>query len=164
MMAQSLPPADRVMLFHGLLQAFVELTNPHAIVFKHSQQVVAPETYLVSCDEPPIQRHGAVNVRFFRVSNSDTDDMVMDTRGLDEIGLHDLQCHFRELDPNDVSAVLYNTAFYIVENGPVIESGHTIPGTGPDSKWRCRFENSLLDPQRELLDLNPGPPYAAGHR
>lgn len=164
MMARLLEPIDRLKLFHGVLQAFVEITRPHAIVFSHSQQIIAPDAYLASCDQAPIHRPGSLNVRFFRIKNSDNDDMLMDTRGLDEIGLYDLQCHFRDLDPNDVSRVLYNTALYIAENGAVIESGHTITGTTPESKWKCQFENSLLEPKRVLLDLNPGSPFAAGNR
>ena len=164
MMSRNLEPIERIRLFHGVLQAFAEITQPHAIVFSHSQQVVAGDAYLKSCSDDPIQRLGSLNVRFFNISNSDTDDVIMDVRGLDEIGLHDLQCHFRDLDPNAVSRVLFNTGLYIFENGPVIESGQTVAGTEPNSKWLCQFENSLLEPQRELLDLNPGSPFAAGGR
>jgi hypothetical protein len=164
MMARGLEPAERIRLFHGVLQAVVEITKPHAIAFWHSQQIVAADAYLESCSMDPIQRLGSLNVRFFNISNSDSNDMVMDTRGLDEIGLHDLQCHFYGLDPNDVSQMLFNTGLYIFENGSVIESGQTIAGTEPESKWACQFEESLLEPKRELLDINPGAPYAAGGR
>jgi hypothetical protein len=104
-----------------------------------------------------------LNVRFFKVSNSDG-DMIMDTRGLDAIGLPDLQCHFRGLDANGVARVLFNAAVYIFENGAVIETGHTMEGIEPGSRWRCQFENSLLEPKRNVLDFNPGKPYAAGNR
>src|SRR5262249_26981222 len=144
-------------LFHGVLRAMIEETAPDALVFKHSQQVVAPADYLAACYKAPIFRPGSLNVRFFNVSNSDG-DTIMDTRGLEEIGLHDLQCHFRDLDPNEVSRVLYNTALYLFEKGPIIETGQTVAGIEPDSKWRCQFENSMLDPKREVLDLNPGKP------
>lgn len=164
MMAQGLEPGERVRLFHGVLQALTEITRPHAIVFHHTQQVVAGDSYLESCDRESIERPGSLNVRFFNISNSETGDMMMDTRGLDEIGLHDLQCHFRDLDPNSVSRVLFNTALYIYQSGPVIESGQTVAGIEPDSKWLCQFEDSLLDPQRDVLDLNPGEPFAAGGR
>lgn len=163
MMARPLPPPDRLSLFHGVLQAVIEITAPDALVFKHSQQVVSPTDYQAACVEKPILRPGALNVRFFKIGNSDG-DMLMDTRGLADIGLHDLQCHFRQLNPDDVSRVLLNTAIYIFENGPVIESGQTVAGIGPASKWRCQFENSLVEPRREVLDLNPGEPYAAGDR
>jgi hypothetical protein len=163
MMARLLPPQARVTLFHGVLRAMIELTNPHALVFKHTQQVVAPKDYLAACSGEPIHRPGTLNVRFFNIANSGG-DMVMDTRGLEEIGLHDLQCHYRGLEPNAVSRVLYNTAVYIFQRGPVIESGQTVAGTEPGSKWRCQFEESLLEPKRELLDLNHGAPHAAGNR
>lgn len=163
MMARLLPPQDRVSLFHGVLRAMIEVTGPDALVFKHSQQVVAPADYLSACSQPPIFRPGSLNVRFFNISNSDG-DMIMDTRGLEEIGLHDVQCHFRELDPNAVSRQLYNIALYIFEKGPIIQSGQTVPGIEPGTTWSCQFEDSLLEPKREVLDLNPGTPYAAGNR
>jgi hypothetical protein len=163
MMARLLSPQDRVTLFHGVLRAVIEVTGPDALVFKHSQQVIAPADYLAACGGDPILRPGSLNVRFFNISNSDG-DMIMDTRGLVEVGLHDLQCHFRELDPTEVGRVLFNTAVYILENGPIIESGQTVAGIEPKSKWRCQFENSLLEPKREVLDLNPGKPYSAGKR
>lgn len=163
LMARPLPPPVRARLFHGVLQATIETTEPDALVFKHAQQVVDPAEYLSACDLDPILRPGSLNVRFFNISNSDG-DKVMDTRGLTELGLHDLQCHFRGLDPDDVARVLFNTAVYVFEKGPVIESGQTVAGIEPDSKWRCQFEDSLLEPKREVLDLNPGKPYAAGGR
>jgi hypothetical protein len=163
MMASLLPPQDRLSLFHGVLRAMIEVTSPAALVFKHSQQVIEPADYLSACGEAPILRPGSLNVRFFNISNSDG-EMIMDTRGLAEIGLHDLQCHFRDLDPTGVARVLYSTAVYIVEKGAVIASGQTVAGIEADSKWRCQFENSLLEPKREILDLDPGKPYAAGKR
>lgn len=163
MMARLLPPQVRVSLFHGVLRAMIELTAPEALVCKHSQQVVAPADYLAACSDEPFFRPGALNVRFFNIADSDG-EKVMDTRGLEEIGLHDLQCHFRKLEPNAVSQVLYNTALHIYQRGPVIESGQTVAGIEPGSKWRCQFENALVEPKRELLDLNPGKPYAAGKR
>jgi hypothetical protein len=163
MMARFLSPGDRVLLFHGVLRAVIEVAEPDALVFKHSQQVVRPQDYLAACDQDPILRPGSLNVRLFMISNTDG-DMLMDTRGLTEIGLHDLQCHFRKLDPKSVANVLFNTAAYIFERGPVIQSGQTVAGIASGSKWRCQFEDSLLEPKRQVLDLNPGKPHAAGNR
>ncbi|MEM6572105.1 MAG: DUF4261 domain-containing protein [Planctomycetota bacterium] len=176
MMASGLPPVERLRLFHGVLQAVVEAAPPAGMVAKHGQQVVSSAAYLASCDAPPLQRAGAFNVRLFRVDGSEG-EVVMDTRGLDEVGLHDIQCHFRGLDPNEVEGVLRNIGAYVVDRGPVIESGHTVPGVGPGvgpgagpdgaaeaPSWRCQFEKAIVGPERELLDLDPGAPHAAGHR
>lgn len=161
MMARGLDAPDRVRLFHGVLQAVIEQTAPNTLVFKHSQQVLDPAAYLGALGDSPIQRPGTLNVRFFKISNSDG-DMLMDTRGLDEIGLPDLQCHYRNLDPQSVARLLFNTALYLFEQGAVIESGHTIAGINPNSKWTCQYEDSLVEPKRVVLNLNPGPGFAAG--
>jgi hypothetical protein len=63
-----------------------------------------------------------------------------------------------------LSRVLYNIALYIFDKGPVIESGQTVAGIQPGSKWCCQFEDSMLDPKREVLDINPGKSFAAGER
>jgi hypothetical protein len=163
MMARLLPPGDRVRLFHGVLQALIELTVPDALVFKHSQQVITPADYLATCTDEPFRRPGSLNVRFYNIADSQG-EKVMDTRGLTEIGLHDLQCHYRGLNPTQVAQILFNTALYIFQNGAVIQSGETVAGIDPGSKWRCQFEEALLEPKREVLDLNPGAPHAAGNR
>jgi hypothetical protein len=163
LMARQLEPVERVRLFHGVLQALLECTEPDAIAFHHSQQVVHPQAYRESTSSAPILRPGALNVRFFNIENSDG-DMLMDTRGLTEVGLHDLQCHFRDLDPDQVARVLMNTAIYVFENGPVIESGNTVAGVEEGTKWRCQFEEALVAPPREVLDLDPGARHAAGNR
>ncbi|PSB56772.1 DUF4261 domain-containing protein [Chamaesiphon polymorphus] len=161
MMADGLEPQIRLSLFHHTLQATLEIAPPQVILFEHSQQAIEPAEYLACCDLEPILRPGAINVRFFNIANSEG-EMLMDTRGMEEIGLHDFQCHFRQLDPNDVIGVLANTAIYIAQNGAVIESGHTIAGVAPGSRWSCQFEESLVEPQRVLLDVNPGADFAAG--
>ena len=125
--------------------------------------MVRTADYLDAVGDEPVLRPGTLNVRFFNIAETDG-DMLMDTRGMAELDLPDLQCHFRGLDPNGLSRVLFNTAIYLVEQGPVIESGHTIQGIEPGSKWICQQEDALIGPERTVLDLNPGPPYAAGDR
>jgi hypothetical protein len=102
----------------------------------------------------------------FNVSNPDAEsgDIVMDTLGLGALGLPDLQCHYRALSPEEVARCLYNTAWYIFSNGDVIENGHTVEGITPGTRWRCQHEDALVGPDRVVLDLNPGMPYAAGNR
>jgi hypothetical protein len=88
---------------------------------------------------------------------------VVDTRGLAVFGLPDLQCHFHSLGMEQMFPFLCDLGVYLFENGDVIESGHTIPGLD-GTNWRCRHENSLVPPTRIVLDINPGPQYAAGNR
>ena len=61
----------------------------------------------------------------------------------------------------------YNTALYLLINDNPIETGDTI-GSIPDGsaqleRWVCRYEESLIQPVREVLDIDTGA-YAAGNR
>ena len=163
MLTRSLLPSLRVRLFHGVLQAVLEQCEPAAVVCTNSQQILPPQVYLDGVESLPIERPGTLNVRFYNISNT-PGTMLMDTRGMQEIGLVDLQCHFRDLDPQQVASKLYSTALYLFEDGNEIEAGDTLEGIEPGTKWMCRYEDSLWAPERPVLDLNPGEPYAAGNR
>ena len=162
MMAGGLDPRQRLSLFHDTLEAMLLLAPCRAIHWVRSQQLVDPVAYLVARQSPtfhPLQ--SALNLRFFRISNGQPDEAVMDTMGLAGLGLPDVQCHFTGLDPDAVARVLFNSAYYLFDQGDVIEDGHTIQGIQPEDRWRCQHEIALAAPKREVLDLNPGVPYAA---
>ena len=63
-----------------------------------------------------------------------------------------------------MAALLANTGHYLFEQGDVIADGHTVEGLEPGRGWRCQHEDALVPPSRVVLDLDPGPPHAAGDR
>jgi Domain of unknown function (DUF4261) len=154
----------RKIIINGLL-ALLDSSSCDLVYWAPTQQMLSPTDILSRYSEPrelinPV--YGFLNVRFFNIASSDG-NMIMDTLGLAALGLTDLQVHYHTLDPNKVSHILYNLGAYLFERGDVIEDGHTIQG--PDnSRWTCRREVSLLEPKREILDINPGPEFAAGNR
>ena len=165
LMASGLEYQTRFDLFQRVLRGVLATVSCAAIHWVPAEQVVACAAYAKAQEGSLVEllAGGPINVRLFNVEDSD-EDTLMDTRGLSAFGLPDLQCHFRGLEPQDVAHVLYNIAFYVYQNGDVIEDGHTVGGVGPATKWRCQHEDSLAGPDRVVLDLNPGPPYAAGNR
>ena len=165
LMANGLDYQLRFDLFQRVLNAFMAAAPCDAIHWAHAEQVIAADDF-ISAQKGSLSdmlSAGPINVRFFNVENSGG-DLLMDTRGLSAFGLPDLQCHFHELDPREVAVVLYNTALYLYEAGDVIDDGHTVDGVAADSKWLCQHEESLAGPTRVVLDMNPGPPFAAGGR
>ncbi len=161
LMTGPLDPQARMTVFHAVLRALTEITDPIALAFEHSQQVLSVEDALAEWTEAPEARPGCVNVRYL---NPKDGTQLMDTRGLHEIGLPDLQCHFKALDPGPVAHLLTSLAHYLIENGPVIDSGHTVAGVEEGQVWTCRFEECLAAPKRIVLDVQPGKKFAAGSR
>jgi len=160
-MTSTLDPGTRMTILHAVVRALTEATGPLALAFEHSCQILRPEDALAEWNAAPEARPGCVNVRYF---NPGDGSQLMDTRGLDEIGLPDLQCHFKVLDPGPVAHLLTSIAHYLIEHGPVIDSGHTVAGVEEGQTWTCRFEECLVQPKRTVLDLDPGPEFAAGKR
>jgi hypothetical protein len=165
LMGSGLPYKDRLRLFHNVVLSVLELTPCMAILWTASDKLIDPSEYL---DSKKPERYDpiypAVNVRLFRIENRLPGEMVMDTLGLAALGLPDLQCHFTGLEPNEMARVLYNSAYYLFEQGDVIHDGETIQGIHKTDRWRCQHEMALVNPEREVLDLNPGKPYVAGER
>ena len=136
--------------------------------FEGSQNVMTAEA-LRENPYKGIERifHGMVNVRFFRVG--DTDDMVIDTLGLHVFGIPDIQFHFRELNPNHVVGLATDIGMYQLNNDCPIKNDETIDGLNPDGsynqeiRWKCQYEMSLIAPKREVLDISAGE-FAAGNR
>ena len=165
LMVQSLNQRSRLNLFHNALEAILTVAPCKAIHWATSQKFVDPIAYLnarKSKDIHPLQF--SMNVRFYNITGQQQGEMLMDTVGLSLLGLPDLQCHFFGLDPNQVARMLYNSAYYIFDNGDIIEDGNTIQGIAPSDKWKCQHEVALIKPEREVLDINPGKPYAVGNR
>lgn len=100
------------------------------------------------------------NVRFFNIEG--TEDMMVDSLGLYAIGLPDVQYHFHGLDPDCIVNHAYSVLSYIFEHNAPVKPGETIAGIGEDGQlnpqvmWRCQYERSLLQPEREVMDICPG--------
>jgi hypothetical protein len=157
MLAEGWSAQDRVSALTRVLVALCRETEAVAVHWPNSQRVCDPD--LLEADDLT----GVLNVRFFGVAGDD-EAMVLDTLGLHVFGLPDLQCHFRGREPGEIAGLLYATAVYVFDEGDVILDGNTISGADPDERYVCRREPSLLEPNRPVLDVDLGPPYAAGSR
>lgn len=107
-----------------------------------------------------------VNARFFNVVAGK--EMLVDTHGMCALGKPDVQCHFHTLSPDNVVNYLYNIASFICQSDEKIKDNDTIDGFDGDEiseevRWVCRYEDSMAQPMRPVIDINPGK-YSAGNR
>ncbi len=167
-MAAGLPYKERCTLLTGWLEAVLSLFPDCLAVWVPSAwKLLTPAQVLDNSLEGPGRfLHFGVNARFFRIQG--TEDMLVDTLGLHALGLPDVQYHFHGLDPNHVVNHAYNVASYIFDNDAPIRGGETIDGLRDGRidqtvQWKCQYETAMVAPQRDVMDICPGP-YAAGDR
>ena len=167
MLAAALPASKRAALDMDFTEALVELfPECTAVYFENSGKLFTAETirsHTVPCENRFIRF--AVNVRFFTIQGGE--DMLVDTLGMSLLFLPDLQYHFHGLNPNQIVNHAYNTAFYLLQNDNPIKNGDTIGGVpdgeAPSEPWVCRYEEALIQPAREVIDIDTGA-FAAGNR
>ena len=138
-----------------------------AVVFETSKKMLTREDIL-NCSISKENRfiYYTVNVRFFNIEG--TDDMLVDTIGMSTLFMPDLQYHFHGMNPDIVINHAYNMLSYIYHNENPIKSNDHIDGIGSNDisrnvQWNLQYENSLIQPIREVIDVNMGE-YASGSR
>lgn len=158
----------RAEMLVDFIEALVELfPTCKALIFENSKKMITRQSVL-DCKLPKEIRfiYYAVNVRLFTIQ--DTQDMIIDTVGMITLFLPDLQYHFHNIDPNYVVYHARNVLSYIYDNDNPIKSGDHIDGLqngemNEDIQWFVEYEKSLIQPTREVLDINMGE-FASGNR
>ena len=168
MLGACLPYNERAEMLVDYVEALVEMfPTCKAVVFDNSKKMFTRDKIL-NCTVPREQRflYYAVNVRFFNIQG--TEDRMVDTLGMSTLFLPDLQYHFHGLNPDDVVNHAYNLLIYIFDNDNPIKPGDHVDGLkdgtmSRDVQWYVRYEKSLIQPVREVIDINTGE-FASGTR
>ena len=168
MLCGALDPLERADFDMDFLEALLELYPACEAVFcvNTGKLILADTVRNKAASGPDRYIRYAMNARFFNISG--TKDHVVDTLGLSLLYLEDLQYHFHDMDPNWVVNHAYNAASYILANHRPIKDGDTIDGVADGRidqsvRWKCRFEDALIKPDRGVLDICMNE-YAAGTR
>lgn len=164
-MAIGLEYTKRVEIFQKALYAIVELIPCEGIHFHLTEQVISRGDYL---ENNPLSSDydllfGILNVRVFNIEGN-KNEYLMDTLGLSAIGLCDLQCHFQDLDPNQIADILYSYGYYIFDKGDDAANMKVVQGISENDEWKCQHEISIAGPSRVVLDINPGNEFSTKNR
>lgn len=168
MMAAGLNYKERAEMLVNYIEALVELyPSCKAVVFETSKKMFTRDD-IVNCEVPKESRfiYYAVNMRFFNIQG--TDDMLVDSLGMSTLFLPDVQYHFHGMEPNMVVNHAYNLLSYIYDYDNPIKDGDHVDGIADgqmcrDIQWNVQYESSLIQPIREVIDINMGE-YASGNR
>ncbi|MEM6380215.1 MAG: DUF4261 domain-containing protein, partial [Bacteroidota bacterium] len=153
MMSRSLEYKLRLECFQKFVASVVEAMNPKAVWISNGEKIMNPEAYLECFKTSDYQNlNGFMNIRLFNIQGSDG-EMVMDTLGLNSLGLPDFEIKFRAFDPSRIAGLLFNYGSYIYDQGVVIENGNTIQGIEENHRWKCYFRASLIEPKRIIIEI-----------
>lgn len=96
-----------------------------------------------------------VSVRRFAVA--DARGVFLDTLGMEQLGLPDLETYAGEGAAADATqAWLRNLALYLAQQGEPIRSGDTLDG--PDEQpWVAREDDATVEPRRRVVHFTPMP-------
>jgi hypothetical protein len=157
MFGEGRTPQERWGVMSNVVAVLIRHTQPAVLSWPQSQRVGDPEQFAAG------DLDGLINVRYFSIAN-DPGAIVMDTLGLHVFDLPDVQCHFRDREPAEIATMLFSTAAYLFKSGDVIADGNTISGPQGDDRLLCFREPALLEPRRQVIDVDLGDPFAAGQR
>lgn len=148
----TLPYSQRIEVMMPFLKVLLECYPPDVVYSDSPQKLFAPESLLDGWDTlNTAALYSLVNVRMFKVENSD--QTIMDTMGMNALGLPDFQIVFSEIDPNLVANYLLTYAHYLLEKGDVIESGNTVEALTPGKTWTVIQQISALDDYKVVLNI-----------
>lgn len=155
-MSRNLPYKERVNLYMTFLTAVTKATQPNAIYSFHGEKIVDPVQLIENWEsgQKPIL-DVLCNVRLYNISDSENNELIMDSVGLHSFGLPDFQIQFSGFEANDIANLLWNYVYYVFEYGDIIENGNTLEGIESGSKWKCEREISTLSPERVVINVLP---------
>lgn len=154
-MSRNLEYKERIEYFQKFVASIVSAMNPSAVWVRNSEMILKSTDFLEKSSQNNYQNINAfMNVRLFNIK--ETEEMIMDTLGLNSLGLPDFEFRFANYNPQQIAGLLFNYGHYIFENGVVIEHGNTIEGIEENSKWKCYFNHSQLEPKRIVIEINNG--------
>lgn len=156
LMTRSLAYKERVNVYMNFLVAVCKAMKPDAVYVTASQKLVKPSELIAMWEGEEKQiLYTLCNVRLYNISNSATKELLMDSVGLHSIGLPDLEIRFAGFDESAIAALLWNYVYYVYEHGDVIENGNTLEGLDKGSKWKCERLESLVAPERIVINVIP---------
>ncbi|MBN9295708.1 MAG: DUF4261 domain-containing protein [Filimonas sp.] len=152
LMTRMLDYKNRAHLFINFLTAVSKALKPQAIYIASAQKLISPLSLIERWDSDNKEILFALcNVRLFNITNSN--EQLMDTVGLSNLGLCDFQLRFRNIRENNVAGLLWNYAYYLFRQGDIIYNENTIAGLNADSKLTCERQVSLVVPERVVINL-----------
>lgn len=158
--AEQLRYQARLELIHHCVAAVLGLAPCLALHWQASQHLFPPDRYLAERQANPDPLLAALHVRHFAGQDPLVPETVSDTLGLAALGQPDVECHYTGIDQAAMTPILQRIAHNIFAAGGPQSLDQTLQGLTEQPTWRWRTRLALTPPVREVVALDPGPPFA----
>ncbi|RKG69800.1 hypothetical protein D7W79_32565 [Corallococcus exercitus] len=150
LMTVTLHPANRLMMLSAVAAVLCTLHRPLAVHWVNSERLVEPDLFVDVVAEGDVENiiiAGAVHCQLHRKQ----EPWVMDTLGLDALGLNDIQCKFKDVDPGRVAQVLA-----LLASAQIVTGGDAREYEKKARKLGMSFDPvpSQFGPPRSVFELN----------
>ena len=147
---------QRVTVFSDFLTSVIKSVKPSVVYSKNAEKLLDPED-VIACNfgTEADMLHPISNIRMFKISDSAEGTLLMDTIGMNALGLPDIEIVFNDRNPAKMGELLLRYSNFIFDIGDNIRDGEYLEGTTPTERWRCEKRNSMLLPDRYVLHLAP---------
>jgi hypothetical protein len=136
-------------------QSAIAYFNPNGEVLMSPGELAETLGFAVSHQRAPIETW--TNVRLLKLDGTTAGWLLMDTVGLAQLNLPDVEAVFHETasNPTEVARFLRTLSLYLAGQGDVFEDGHTTDGPG-GARWRAmRSDEAVADPPRRTVRFFP---------
>jgi hypothetical protein len=149
--ASAIPYKNRMRIFRDGLLAVVGRAAPLAVFWRPAAKLVNPAA-LGGPKPDPLRE--LVGLRLLPAPGGGA-SMMLDTVGLAPLGLPDLECPVKGVDPAGTEPFLLSLARYLYDLGDVIPDGRVLKGPDGKTRYACVRAPSAHLPARTVLSLRP---------
>ena len=145
-------PLARRLMLTALAAATVKASEALAVYWGEGTLVQSAEVFVGSAGEMSPERlpiHLWVELRVFR----DEDGFYVYTTGLRPLGAMEIEIRASQQEPQELIDFVYNVGHYLAQNGPVIQDGDTVGGSG-DQKIRAHHVPSAWEREGPVLQID----------
>ncbi|MGB9688757.1 DUF4261 domain-containing protein [Thermogutta sp.] len=145
-------PLERYIILTQITAALAQITDSVAVFWPRALLVHKPEDFINSARQMgPGQFPLELWVGFHGEVDEDQ-TLTLFTRGMAAFSLPEIEVYNTRQQPQFVYERVYNIAYYLLENGPVIHDGETV-GMNEDERYKVRIGPSRLEPRIRALQV-----------
>ena len=146
---------QRTESFIDFVIACISVLQPDVIYSKNAEKLLEPgDVQGCRTETDPDILHPVTNIRMFKMADSPEGAIIMDTLGLNALGLPDLEIIFHGQNPAKIAELLLRYCYFIYDIGDNVQHGEYLEGINPGERWKCERRKALLAPDRVVLHVS----------